>query len=168
MEPATEAERIAELREQCRLSDLRDLRGPEFLRLLSLARSEGLLDELIRDNVSLRHQAECRRPLLGVSGPLRAPETQSNSRLFADRGRQQDACRLHSEESSFPSVPSAFQSPLSEGVTEAMMASGVEVLDRLDNPLTSESLVSEVFRAMVRASEREDAETISVAEPRAV
>lgn len=48
-EPATEAERTAELREIYRLSDLSDLRGREFLRLLHLAYNEGLLGELLRE-----------------------------------------------------------------------------------------------------------------------
>jgi hypothetical protein len=56
MEPTTDAERAAELREQCRLNDLRDLRGPEFLRLVNLAHSEGLLDELIKYSAS-HHQS---------------------------------------------------------------------------------------------------------------
>ena len=51
MEPATDAERTAELREQIRLFDLRDLRGAEFLRLLNLAHTEGLLAEELSLNL---------------------------------------------------------------------------------------------------------------------
>jgi hypothetical protein len=43
-------EREAEIQEIFRTNDLRDLRGHEFLRLLRLAHTEGLLVELLQDS----------------------------------------------------------------------------------------------------------------------
>src|SRR5271163_4033836 len=93
MEPATDAERTAELREQIRLFDLRDLRGAEFLRLLNLAHTEGLLAELIqasalggRQGLNRQHATAAladpvaqktqstRLPELGLDCPLNASE----------------------------------------------------------------------------------------------
>jgi hypothetical protein len=137
MEPATDAERTAELREQCRINDLRDLRGPEFLRLLSLAHSEGLLDELIRDNAFLHHQAEHHRLLLGASGRLTAPEIQSNSQLFARLDRRQDAYKLRSGESSFPSIPCAVS--VTSTMIEAIHAQLVARWDQIEYLYGSEA-----------------------------
>ena len=49
-------ERKAKIRETSRQMDLIDLRGAEFLRLLRLAHSEGLLPELLQAGGCLDHQ----------------------------------------------------------------------------------------------------------------
>lgn len=112
-EPDSDSERAAALREQCRLNDLCDLRGPEFLRLARLAHSEGLLDELIQ-RIGARRPQGAHRPLMSAtSAHLEGPETQSSNRPSGDQGRPPDACKLRSEESLSQSDALASRIPLS-------------------------------------------------------
>jgi hypothetical protein len=137
-EPATDAERTAVLREQCRLNDLCDLRGPEFLRLLNLAHSEGLLDELIRHSASQFLQVAPRQNESEALSRLEAPETQSNNWPFADRDHQQDAYRPRSEEFSFQSTALASDPPLET----------ISVLNIIAVVVGSENIATQVIRSL--------------------
>src|SRR5215831_4295725 len=72
-------QRKSELRETFRLSDLQDVRGVEFLRLLRLAHSEGLLGEFLQDIGFL----DCQGRLTAQLEPPAVLERQSRS--FRDR-----------------------------------------------------------------------------------
>lgn len=88
-EGATEAERWAQVQEQSRLNDLRDLRGAEFLRLLRLAHSEGLLAELMQDAAAADFQADIRRLRLGALAAQEEREVQPKQSHLEGRD-----CRL--------------------------------------------------------------------------
>jgi hypothetical protein len=152
MEPATDVERTAELRNLFLSNDLNDLRGREFLRLLGLAHNSGLLDALILRAVSQYRQALPQRLREEFLAHLGAPETQSKHRPFADLDRQPDAYKLRSEGSSSQSIALACCHSSFE-ITPEMIERGQFYLAALDPEYfgySSRSLVETLMRVVLR------------------